>query len=173
MLGIGVLILRAVVGLTVAAHGAQKLFGWFGGPGLKGFAGTLGQLNIRPAPLWAVVAGLAEFLGGLALALGLVTPLAAYAIAGSMLVAIATVHLSRGFWNHNGGFEVPLTSLASVVAIALAGPGAYSLDRWLAISLPEPLTLIVGAAVVVAGVLAALAGRASARTMSAARPQTT
>lgn len=173
MLAVGMLILRIVVGLTMAAHGAQKLFGWFGGPGLKGFAGMLGQLNIRPSPFWAVVAALAEFLGGLALALGLVTPLAAYAIAGSMLVATATVHLAKGFWNHNGGFEFPLTILASVVAIALAGPGVYSLDHRLAISLPEPLTLIVGAAVVVAGVLLALASRASTRTVSTPRPQTT
>ena len=172
MLGVGLLILRVVVGLTLAAHGAQKLFGWFGGPGLKGFAGMLEQLNLRPALAWAVVAGLAEFLGGLALALGLLTPLAAYAIAGSMLVAIFTVHLARGFWNHQGGLEFPLTILASVVAVALAGPGAYSLDRGLGIALPEPLTLIVGAVVLVAGVLAAMAGRLSARVVSA-RAQTT
>ncbi|HZU15076.1 MAG TPA: DoxX family protein [Candidatus Dormibacteraeota bacterium] len=172
MLGVGLLILRVVVGLTLAAHGAQKLFGWFSGPGLKGFAGTLGQLGLRPAPAWAVVAGLAEFLGGLALALGLLTPLAAYAIAGSMLVAIFTVHLAKGFWNHQGGLEFPLTILAAVVAVALAGPGAYSLDRGLGFALPEPLTLVVGAVVLVAGVLAALASRASARAMST-RPQTT
>src|SRR3989442_9157733 len=83
MIGIGLLILRVVVGLTMAAHGAQKLFGWFGGPGIQGFAGFLSRLEIRPARFWAWVAGLAELCGGLALAIGLLTPLASCADADS------------------------------------------------------------------------------------------
>jgi len=131
MFGIGLLVLRIVVGLTMAAHGSQKLFGWFQGPGITGFAGMLGHLKIRPAMFWAWVAASAEFLGGLALALGFLTPLASYAIAGAMLVALATVHLAKGFWNTQGGIEFPLLILASVVALALTGPGVYSIDHWL------------------------------------------
>src|ERR1700716_3597826 len=112
MLGFGLLFLRAVVGLTVAAHGAQKLFGWFGGPGIAGFSGMLSQLGIRPERPWAVVAGLAEFAGGLLVAAGLLTPVAALVVSGSTLVAILTVHAGKGFWNHSGGIEFPLTILA-------------------------------------------------------------
>lgn len=107
MIGVGLLVLRTVVGLTLAAHGAQKLLGWFGGPGIKGFAGMLGQLNIRPTALWAWVAALAELVGGLALAVGLLTPLAATAIAGSMLVAIATRPPRQGVLEHAGWHRVP------------------------------------------------------------------
>lgn len=172
MIGVGLLVLRTVVGLTLAAHGAQKLFGWFGGPGIKGFAGMLGQLNIRPTALWAWVAALAELVGGLALAVGLLTPLAATAIAGSMLVAIATVHLAKGFWNTQGGIEFPLLILASVVALALTGPGVYSIDHWLKIALPEPITILVGMVAVIVGALTALVSRGQGP-FSSAEPQTT
>src|SRR5215472_2384936 len=98
MVALGLLILRVVIGLTVAAHGAQKLFGWWGGPGMHGWTGAMNHMRIRPAPVWAWVSALAEFGGGLALALGLLTPLPSFAIAGSMLVAIALVHLPKGFF---------------------------------------------------------------------------
>src|SRR3981081_2913220 len=102
MVGFGLLIIRLVVGLTVAAHGAQKLFGWFGGPGIAGFSSMLSQLGIRPERPWGVVGGVGEFAGGLLVAPGLLTPVAALAVAGSMLVAILTVHAGKGFWNHRG-----------------------------------------------------------------------
>jgi putative oxidoreductase len=172
MIGIGLLVLRIVVGLTVAAHGAQKLFGWFEGPGIRGFSGVLGQLKVRPAAFWAWVAGLAEFLGGLALAVGFLTPLASYAVAGSMLVAIATIHLAKGFWNARGGVEFPLVILASAVALALTGPGSYSVDRWLHIALPEPTVLLAGAVAVIVGVLLALVSRSRAA-VAFGKPQTT
>jgi putative oxidoreductase len=156
MLGFGLLFLRVVVGLTVAAHGAQKLFGSFGGPGIGGFSGVLRQLGIKPERPWAIAAGLAEFAGGLLVAVGLLTPLAALAVCGSMLVAILTVHVSKGFWNHNGGIEFPLTILAAMVAISLTGPGVYSLDRLLSVRLPEPATWLVGALLVLLGVAMAL-----------------
>ena len=88
----GFLLVRVVLGAIMAAHGAQKLFGWFGGPGLAGTGGWLGSMGFKPARLLAVVVGLAEFGGGALLALGLLTPLGAAAVAGVMFVAIPTVH---------------------------------------------------------------------------------
>ncbi|HEX9442003.1 MAG TPA: DoxX family protein [Roseiflexaceae bacterium] len=153
---LGLLLLRLVVGLIIAAHGAQKLFGWFGGPGLKGVAGWLGSMGLRPAPFWAVVAGLSEFGGGLLLALGLLNPLGSLGIIGAMLMAIITVHWGKGLWNTEGGSEMPLTNLAVALALALTGPGAYALDRVLGIALPQPLTLVVGLILVLLAIAVAL-----------------
>jgi putative oxidoreductase len=157
---IGLLILRLVVGLILAGHGAQKLFGWFGGPGLEGTTGWLASLGLRPARFWGVMAGLSEFVGGLLLALGLLTPLGSLGIIGAMLMAIATVHAGKGLWNTNGGMELPLTNLAAALALALTGPGAYSLDSRLGIALPEPVTLWGGLLLVMLGVAAALLSQA-------------
>ena len=101
-MSLGLLILRVVVGLTLTAHGAQKLFGWWGGPGMAGWTQGVGKLRIRPAAPWAWIAALSEFGGGLLLALGLLSPLGSLAIAGAMLVAVATVHWANGFWTGNG-----------------------------------------------------------------------
>ncbi|MDQ3973644.1 MAG: DoxX family protein [Actinomycetota bacterium] len=125
---IGMLLLRTVLGLTMAAHGAQKLFGWFGGHRLEGTAGFLGSLGFRPARLHAVLVGVAEFGGGLLLALGLLTPLGAAAVIGVMVAAIAVVHWPKGFFNTNGGFEFNLAMIAGAAAVAFAGPGEYSFD---------------------------------------------
>ena len=159
MTTVGLLILRVIIGLIVAAHGAQKLFGWWSGPGMKGWVQMVEKLRIRPARPWAWVAALAELVGGLMLATGLLSPLGSFAIAGSMLVAIATVHLSRGFWVTKGGYEFNLSILAAVAALALIGPGALSLDRILSISLPEPVTLIVLTIALIAGVAVTLGSR--------------
>src|SRR4030088_2976478 len=97
-MALGLLVLRLVVGLTLAAHGAQKLFGWWGGPGMGGWTQIGRRLPLRPAQPWAWVASLSEFGGGLLLALGFLSPLGSLAIAGAMLAAIATVHLPRGFF---------------------------------------------------------------------------
>src|SRR6202165_1007801 len=139
MTAIGLLILRLGIGLIIAAHGAQKLFGVWGGPGMTKWSQSVQRLRIRPAHPWAWVAALSEFGGGLLLALGLLSPLGSLAIAGSMLVAVATVHWTRGFWSTKGGYEFNLTLLAAVTAIALAGPGTYSLDRAIGFHLPEPI----------------------------------
>lgn len=128
MMDAGLLILRVVVGLVVAAHGAQKLFGWFGGHGLRGTAGWLESLGFRPGQVHASLTGLAEFGGGLLLALGFLTPLGAAAVIGVMAVAIAAVHASNGFFNTNGGFEFNLTLMAAAVALAFTGPGGWSID---------------------------------------------
>ena len=171
LMALGLLILRLVVGLTMAGHGAQKLFGWWGGPGITGWTHSVQKLRIRPAEPWAWIAALSEFGGGLLLALGLLSPLGSLAITGAMLVAIATVHLPRGFWVTKGGFEFNLTLIAAAVTLALTGPGAYSLDSAFGIHLPEPLTLIVGTIALIVGVTATLLSRSQPE--PASKPQTT
>lgn len=150
---LGLFILRAVIGVTVSAHGAQKLFGWFDGPGLQGFSGMLGSMKVRPAKLWALVAAGGEFVGGILLALGLLNPIAGFMVAGSMLVAILLVHRANGFWNSNRGIEFPLAILAAAVALTLTGFGPFSADAALQLSLPEPGTWIVFALLTLASVM--------------------
>jgi putative oxidoreductase len=127
MVAWGLLIIRLVIGLTFAGHGAQKLFGWFGGGGLKGTAGWLASMNLKPAFLLALITGIFEFAGGLLFAAGIWTPLAAIMIAVTMIGAIVTVHGKNGFWATSNGFEYNLILIAAVVGVALTGPGAYSL----------------------------------------------
>jgi putative oxidoreductase len=171
-ISLGLLILRLIVGLTVAAHGAQKVFGWWGGSGMTGWTGAMKQMRIRPALPWAMASAAAELLGGLGLAVGFLNPLPSFAIAGSMLVAITLVHLPHGFWNTKGGYEFNLTLLAAAAAVAVAGPGRYSLDSLLGIQLPEPWTLIVMTILTVGGVATALLTR-TPREATSAKPQTT
>ncbi len=153
MYNLGLLILRLALGLTFMGHGSQKLFGWFGGGGMTGTTGMMQKMGLRAPGFWALVAALSEFGGGLLLALGFLTPLGSLGIIAAMLVAIARVHWAKGFWNTKGGFEFPLINLAAALALALTGPGFYSLDAALGISLPEPVVLLVGLAVVLIGVL--------------------
>ena len=159
MTALGLLILRLGVGAILVAHGAQKLFGLWGGPGMAGWAQSVQRLRIRPATPWAWVAALSEFGGGLLLAFGLLSPLGSLAIIAAMLVAIATVHLANGFWNGKRGYEFNLSLIVGAAAVAFTGPGTYSLDNALGIHLPEPLSLIVGAIAVVGGVTATLLSR--------------
>ncbi|MDX6412189.1 MAG: putative oxidoreductase [Gaiellaceae bacterium] len=127
-MSLGLLLLRLVVGATMFSHGAQKLFGWFGGGGPQGTAGFMGQLGFRAPLVMAISAGLGE-VGGLAFAAGFVTPLAALGIAVVMINAITLVHWSKGFFNGNGGIEFPLTLLTVAVAVAATGPGRFSVDH--------------------------------------------
>jgi putative oxidoreductase len=123
----GILFLRVIVGSTLFAHGAQKLFGWFGGHGPRGTGGFFGSLGFRQPYLMALAAGLSEAAGAL-LALGFLTPFACLAIASVMVVAVGSVHFRNGFWATSGGFEYNLVLWATAVAIAATGPGRYSLD---------------------------------------------
>jgi putative oxidoreductase len=147
------LILRLGVGLTAAAHGAQKLFGTFGGPGMEGFGTMMERQGLRPGIWWALAAGCLEFFGGLFLAAGLLTPLAALAILAAMLSAIAIVHINNGFFNTKGGMEFPLVIACACVALATAGAGDYSADKLLGVSFPQPLTVVAGVIVVLAATI--------------------
>jgi len=131
MINIGLLIIRLVVGLLFVGHGAQKLFGWFGGYGLKGTGGWFESIGMKPGVTMALIAGLAEFFGGLMFALGLLTPLAGILIAGTMAMAIVKVHAQNGLWSTSNGYEYNLTLIAVALGIALIGPGQYALDVFL------------------------------------------
>lgn len=130
--GWGPLALRIPVGIIFTAHGAQKLFGWFGGYGLEGTAQWLGSIGLNPGYLMALLAGGAEFFGGLALIAGLLVRPAAAVLAFAMLVAIFSVHISHGLFMSNNGYEFALALLAVVISLTLSGAGRASLDTLLA-----------------------------------------
>ncbi len=157
-------ILRLVVGLLFVGHGGQKLFGWFKGPGMKGFTGWVGSMGYRPAHIWAWLGALAEFGGGLLFTLGLFSPLGSLGIAASMLTAIAKAHWPK-VWNTENGIEFPLTNLAVALAVGIAGPGAISLDAMSGTQLPGWLATL--------GVILVLAGWIVGLVISGARPQQT
>ena len=125
----GIAILRAVVGGLFIGHGLQKLTGAFGGYGLEGTAGGFEQMGLKPGKVHATAAGVAETGGGALLVAGLATPLAVSALTGTMTVAIHKVHLAKGPWNSNGGYEYNAVLIAALFAITADGPGALALDR--------------------------------------------
>ena len=132
----GLLLARMVFGLLMAAHGSQKLFGWFGGYGLAGTGGFFESLGFRPGRFFAAAAGATELVAGLLVALGLLGPLGPALIVSVMIVAMATVHWQHGLFANNNGIEVPMLYAVAAATIALAGPGAYSLDALLSLSWP-------------------------------------
>ncbi|MFT4632662.1 MAG: putative oxidoreductase [Candidatus Azotimanducaceae bacterium] len=127
--GLDTLPLRVGAGSIFVAHGAQKLFGWFGGYGLEGTAGWMASIGLEPGLLMAAMAGGAEFLGGLLLITGLLVRPAALVLAITMMVAIVTVHLSNGLFMADNGYEFGLALLAVSVALVLRGAGSLSADR--------------------------------------------
>lgn len=130
--GYGALLLRVPVGLIFVAHGAQKLFGWFGGYGLEGTGGWMESIGLAPGVLMAFLAGAAEFFGGLALIAGFLTRPAAFALSIAMLVAIFSVHFANGLFMSNNGYEFALSLLAISVALTFSGAGRFAIDNWLA-----------------------------------------
>jgi putative oxidoreductase len=149
----GLLVLRVVVGGLFMAHGAQKLFGWFGGAGVPGVTAWFGHLGLRPARVHAVLAGLFESIGGALIAAGLLTPLGSLVLTATMVVAIITVHRGKGLWNDKGGCEFNAVLIAAVLAVAAAGPGDWSLDHALDLD-------ISGSGWAIAAALAGIAGGA-------------
>jgi putative oxidoreductase len=145
----GLLIARMVVGLVMAAHGAQKAFGWFGGYGLNGTAGFMESLGFRPGRFFAATAAGTEIAGGVLLALGLFGPLGPALIVSVMIVAIATVHWTHGLFAQNNGFELPLVYAVTAGAIALIGNGAYSVDALLSLTwAPEVVYAVLALGIV-------------------------
>ena len=130
--GLAALALRVPVGVILAAHGAQKLFGWFGGYGLEGTGQWMASIGLEPGYLMALLAGSAEFYGGLALVLGLLTRPAAVVSAFTMLVAIFSVHFEHGLFLTNNGYEYALALFAATVALTIQGAGSFSVDNAIA-----------------------------------------
>jgi putative oxidoreductase len=146
MTSLAQLIIRVIVGGLLAGHGAQKLFGSFGGSGVEGTAGWMESMNLRPGRDWALAAGLSEFGGGILTALGALNPLGPILAAGAMLMATLKVHHGKPIWGQAGGAELPVTNMAVLSALLLAGPGRFSVDRALGIRIPRwaALTALLG-----------------------------
>jgi len=157
----GLLILRAAAGLVMAAHGAQKLFGWFGGYGLAGTAGYFEQLGFRPGRTFAAAAAIAEFAGGLLITAGFLGPIGPAAVLATMIVAAGSVHWPKGLFAQNGGYELALIYAVVAVGLALTGPGAYSIDA--ATGLASLWTPTVVALALAAGVIGGVANLVARR----------
>ncbi len=130
------LVIRGAVGGLMTGHGAQKLFGAFGGPGLKGTAGFMESLGLQPGHYWGTAAALSEFGGGTLTTLGLLSPLGPIGIISSMSMAWGKAHWGKPIWGTSGGAELPATNIAICLALIMAGPGTYSLDHAFGIKLP-------------------------------------
>lgn len=129
--GLDALALRIPIGIIFMAHGAQKLFGWFGGYGLEATGQWMASIGLQPGYLMALAAGSAEFFGGALLLLGLLTRPSAAVLAFTMVIAIFSTHIQHGLFMSNNGYEFALAMLAASVALTLRGAGSVSIDRYL------------------------------------------
>ena len=130
--GLGLTVVRMLVGIIFMAHGAQKLFGLFGGYGLEGTGQWMESIGLAPGYLMALLSGSAEFFGGLALVIGLLARPAALALSVTLVVAIFSVHIGNGLFMSNNGYEFALALLAGTVAVLIEGAGRFSVDRLIA-----------------------------------------
>jgi putative oxidoreductase len=142
-LSLGLLVLRLFSGLIIAAHGLQKLVPWSGGPGFTKMVGRLQQQGFKPAWFWTCLAVVGELGGGLSVVFGFLTPLGAAGVFGAMVIAVLKSHWKNGFWLVNQGYEYALLLLGLSISIGFAGPGSYSLDNLLGITLPTPQVFCV------------------------------
>lgn len=141
----GLLVLRLALGLYMAAHGAQKLLGWFGGHGLNATGEFMGQLGFRPGRTFAMLASVTEVVSGVLVALGFLGPIGPALMISVMIVAVVTVHLRNGAFSQNGGVELPVLYAVGALALALTGPGRYSLDAILGLTSFLTPSISVGA----------------------------
>ena len=155
---VGVFVIRVFLGSAIAAHGAQKLFGWFGGYGIKGTGGFFETMGFRPGAAFAAAAGLSELGGGVLMTVGLFTPLGAAAVLSAMIVAMVSVHLKNGFFASANGIEMPFLYGVGSLAMIFTGGGAISADGLLRLTFPvQPyfatglLVLALGAAAITLG----------------------
>jgi putative oxidoreductase len=152
---IGLFIIRATAGLLMAAHGAQKLFGWFGGSSMAQWTADLERMGIRPAAAWAYISIGAQFFGGLLLAAGLLTPFATVSLVGPMAVVVVQ-KWSKGFFNVRGGYEFMLLLLMIGIGIGITGPGAISVDAAMSFALALPIRVAILAATIIGSLVAVL-----------------
>jgi putative oxidoreductase len=138
-LGLGLLLVRLVIGLIMAAHGASKLFGWFGGYGLRGTGQFFEQIGFQPGAVFAAAASISEILGGLLVALGFLGPIGPALMVSVMIVATITAHWGQGLFAPKG-VELPLLYAVGALGLAMTGFGQYSLDNWLGIAGHLPMT---------------------------------
>jgi len=168
-ISIGLLMLRLVVGLAMAAHGSQKLFGWFGGHGLAGTGGFFEMLGFKPGRLFALAAGATEVLSGILVAAGFLGPIGPSLMLSVMIVAAVTVHWKHGYFAQSNGIELPVMFSVAAVALAFTGFGQFSLDSLTGLdALFGPVEASVALAV---GVIGAI-GNMSLRRQQAAAPST-
>jgi putative oxidoreductase len=159
-MNVGRLLARVTIGGLFIGHGTQKLFGWFGGPGMEGTTGMMDQVELRPARRNALAASVSETAGGALLAAGGLMPLAAAVLTGSMATAVRKVHLDKGLWNTAGGYEFNLTLVAAAIALVDSGPGKPSVDDALGLELKGNGWALAALAAGVAGSAAVIeAGR--------------
>jgi putative oxidoreductase len=167
----GLLLVRLALGLAIAAHGAQKLFGWYGGYGLAGTGGFFESIGFRPGKLFAGAAGASEVVGGLLIAAGLFGAVGPMLVLSTMIVAAVSVHAKNGFFAASNGYEIPFLYAAGALALAFAGFGTVSLDALFGITLTSQPAVVWGLVVLgIVGAVLTLALRKAPQAAPAQQP---